>query len=106
MTVEAIERMAARNLPRPDGLLPPELYLYLSLRALYKSYYAKAITKDQAKAEKAEIISQYNELDLWHRIYRHQGRMQRSVQMYSDRITHSGCEVCRGLMNALSGLEV
>ena len=105
MTVGKIEIMAARNLPRPDGLLPPELYLYLSLRALYQSYRVKAVTKEQAKAEKAEIISQYNELDLWHRIYVQQSRTLRCVQMHSDRITHSGCEVCRGLMDALSGIN-
>lgn len=106
MNIEVIEKMAARNLAYPDRLTPPELYLFLSLRALYQSYHVQALSKEQARTEKNNIISQYKDFELWHRIYVQHSRMRQSVQVYSNKITHSGCAVCKGLINALSGLKL
>jgi len=103
--IEDVEKLASRNAPMPDELTPPEIFLFLSLRAVYSAWRTGTVETSQAKNEKALVIRHYKELDLWHRIYTEQSRMLRQVQRYSDKIRISGCLVCKGLYTALSGLE-
>ncbi|MDE6019999.1 MAG: hypothetical protein K2H01_03235 [Ruminococcus sp.] len=105
MKIEDIEVLASRNAPMPDKLTPPEIFLFLSLRAVYAAWRTGTVETSQAKNEKTQVIRQYKELDLWHRIYTEQSSMLRQVQRYSDKIRISGCPVCYGLFRVLSGLE-
>jgi len=105
MKIKDIEVLASRNAPMPDKFTPPEMFLFLSLRAIYSAWRKGTVETSQAKSEKTQVIKQYKELDLWHRIYTEQSAQLRQVQRYSDKIRISGCPVCNGLYNALSGLE-
>lgn len=104
MKTEDIEKLASKNAPMPDKLTPPEMFLFLNLRAVYSTWRAGVIATAQAKNEKNKIMNQYNELKLWHMIYIQQSAMLRNVQRYSDKIGMSGCDVCKGLYNALCGI--
>lgn len=63
MRIDEIEQSAAKNRPLPNYLTTPEMCLYVSLRALYESYYAKKITREAAQTEKAKILSQCKEFE-------------------------------------------
>lgn len=43
----------------PNGLRPPEQLLFLSLRHIYRDFYANLLTRDQAHREKTEALQQY-----------------------------------------------
>lgn len=57
--IEELERTAAAGHALPDSLRPPEQLLYLSLRAVYRDFYAHQLTREQAHLEKGKILAQY-----------------------------------------------
>lgn len=63
MRIDEIEQSAAKNRPLLNYLTTPETCLYVSLRTLYESYYAKKITREAAQTEKAKILSQCEEFE-------------------------------------------
>lgn len=69
MRIDEIEQSAAKNRPLPSYLTTPETCLYVSLRALYESYYAKKITREAAQTEKAKILSQCEEFESEHALW-------------------------------------
>ena len=54
-----LERTAAAGHGLPEGLRPPEQLLFLSLRAIYRDFYAHQLTREQAKREKMRVLEQY-----------------------------------------------
>ena len=60
LTPDALERTAAAGHALPDGLRPPEQLLFLSLRHIYRDFYANLLTRDQAHREKTEALQQYH----------------------------------------------
>lgn len=69
MRIDEIEQSAAKNRPLPSYLTTPEMCLYVSLRALYESYYTKKITREVAQTEKAKILSQCEEFESEHALW-------------------------------------
>lgn len=69
MRIDEIEQSAAKNRPLPNYLTTPETCLYVSLRALYESYYAKKITREAAQTEKAKILFQCEEFESEHALW-------------------------------------
>ena len=69
MRIDEIEQSAAKNRPLPSYLTTPATCLYVSLRALYESYYAKKITREAAQTEKAKILSQCEEFESEHALW-------------------------------------
>nr|DAG55436.1 MAG TPA: hypothetical protein [Caudoviricetes sp.] len=59
LTPDALERTAAAGHALPNGLRPPEQLLFLSLRHIYRDFYANLLTRDQAHREKTEALQQY-----------------------------------------------
>lgn len=53
------EKQAQRGDPMPDGLEYPDQVLYQSLSLLYARYRIKAITREQAHAEKIKLLDEY-----------------------------------------------
>lgn len=62
LTVEEIERLAAKNEKMPDYRELPEIFLYQTLAALYTRYRHNSITKEQARKEKNKTIKAYHDL--------------------------------------------
>lgn len=62
LTVEEIERIAAKNEKMPDYRELPEIFLYQTLAALYIRYRHNSITKEQARKEKNQAIKAYHDL--------------------------------------------
>lgn len=54
-----LERTAAAGYGLPEGLRPPEQLLFLSLRAIYRDFYAGQLTREQARLEKGHTLEQY-----------------------------------------------
>ena len=63
MRTDEIELSAARNRPLPKNMNAPEMYLYLSMRALYSSWRRGDITKESAASEKKVIMGEFRRLD-------------------------------------------
>lgn len=59
LTPDLLERTAAAGNALPDGLRPPEQLLFLSLRHIYRDYYAGLLTREQAHREKEQTMQQY-----------------------------------------------
>lgn len=58
MRIKEIEISAAQNRSLPDYMTAPEMCLYTSLRALYKSWHKQEISRESAQIEKRKIISE------------------------------------------------
>lgn len=63
MRTDEIELSAARNRPLPKNMSAPEMYLYLSMRALYSNWRRGDITKESAASEKKVIMGEFRRLD-------------------------------------------
>ena len=59
MSLEELERMAARGEEPPKKLTPPKIMLYHTLSALYAKYQLGKLTKEEAQAHKRQIITAY-----------------------------------------------
>lgn len=59
LTTAALERTAAAGHALPNGLRPPEQLLFLSLRHIYRDFYADLLTREQAHREKEQVMQQY-----------------------------------------------
>ena len=53
------ERQAMRGEPLPAGLCMTDRKLYIALRGLYSQYRAGEVTREQAAADKAELLRDY-----------------------------------------------
>lgn len=60
LNLDALERSAASGHSLPDGLRPPEQLLFLSLRHIYRDFYADLLTREQAHREKEQTMQQYH----------------------------------------------
>lgn len=69
MDINEIERAALHGAPMPNHLGAPEQAAYISFRGLYHDWRAGIVTKEQAKAEKKQILQAYNDLYRWREIY-------------------------------------
>lgn len=75
---QELERMAMNGNPLPKGLSASEQLAYLELRVLYREYKSGCVSKDQAAAEKAEVL---------HRLFqnRHREKLRdRMCRLYLD----------------------
>lgn len=61
MELKELEQNAGRGEAMPLGLNQAEQFYFLSLRALYRDYCAKAIDKEHATKEKAELKKTMND---------------------------------------------
>ena len=69
MDINEIERTALRGAAMPEHLDAPEQAAYISFRGLYHDWRAGIITKEQASAEKKQILRAYDDLRRWSDIY-------------------------------------
>lgn len=56
---EAIEKLAMKGNPMPEGMDYPEQVLFQSFALLYARYREKHISRDDAKAEKTKLLEEY-----------------------------------------------
>ena len=64
MRTKEIELSAAKNIPPPKYLTMPETCFYITLRSLYRYYKKGEISKNDAKAEKQQIIGKCTEFEV------------------------------------------
>ena len=55
MTLEDLDKMAYELQPLPEGLQPPEIYYFLTMRTLYALYAFRKLSAEQAKQEKKQM---------------------------------------------------
>lgn len=103
MTTENIERLAMRNDLLPSSLNQAEQLLFLSFRCLYQSYRSGTITREQAQAEKHELIRAFEDAQRWIKIYHDTGKMRVELAGYSKEVESGTCERCKKLMRIFDG---
>ncbi len=61
MDIKELDRLAKENKPMPECLAMYEQCYYIASRGLYRQYDSGAITLEQAKLEKSQLVKQYQE---------------------------------------------
>lgn len=89
MRIKEIELSAAKNIPPPKYLIAPETCLYMTLRPLYRDYKKGEISKNDAKAEKQQIICKCSEFETayinWSNVYKaYQDNIRKAGIMLND----------------------
>jgi len=106
MTVDEIERAARTgNTLLPDELTMPRQMLFLSFRALYQSFRADSITKDQAHQEKLKLLKTYGDAERDWKIYQETAQMRNRLSRYLAEIEKGGCDKCRLAVKIWDGRE-
>jgi hypothetical protein len=83
MTVDEIEHAARTgNTLLPDELTSPRQMLFLSFRALYQSFRAGMITRDQAHQEKLKLLKTYGDAERDWKIYQETTQMRNRLSSY------------------------
>lgn len=106
MTREEIEKEAMRGNAMPKGLSLYQQQYYMCMRLLYRMYRSKAISRDEAKREKAELITAYDVGELHDRCGEINRMRRRAVDDLAVRVNRGeGCELCRRIVRTLDGRD-
>lgn len=103
MTPEQIEISAMHNEPLPAGLELPEQLLFMSFRALHESARTGQITREQARAEKNSLLSQFKDWMRWSEIYHDTCRIRNELAGLSKEVATGGCDKCKQIMRIFDG---
>lgn len=103
MTAAEIERAAMSGGTLPVGLEQPEQLLFLSMRALYREYRCKSITREAARKEKFMIFREYEKAAMWHRVFRESVKRQNAAAPLLANIEKHGCGLCQELLKIMDG---
>lgn len=102
---DILNNYAAKLMPLPDKLTPPEQNFYLSLRIVYREYRANQISIEQAKSEKHKLINALLTSAYKYDLYEWGAKHETAFQHLSHEIYTNGCPVCKKLKRTLQGLE-
>lgn len=103
MMFRELERAALKGLDMPKNLWQFEQLCFLSLRCLYREFKSGVITKNQARAEKQDIIKAYEIGELHHRVDMQTQQMWHDLSEYLRMINFDGCEQCRTAAKIIDG---
>lgn len=106
MELDELDRRAYAMQVLPAGLEPPEMYYFLTMRALYAMFATGRLTEEQAKREKRAVLDGYRQWDLQRRVGQQEMRVLRQVTERGNYYGKNGCSVCRQLADQLCGLTV
>lgn len=104
MTVQDLEKIAASGGDMPDGLRMPDIAFFQAMRGLYTVYKIGRISRDKAKSEKKEIMKQYRDACQIQEQYDYHRKISRDLSHISQKIKHSGCDCCKAVADAVSGV--
>ena len=102
-TIAEIEALASRGEGLPASYTLPEQLLFLSLRALHGEYRREEVTRQQAIAEKARLVQQYEEATRWLAIYQQAVRIRNTMSWRFAAIEKDGCPLCWELIQIFDG---
>ena len=105
MELDELDRRAYAMQVLPAGLEPPEMYYFLTMRALYAMFATGRLTEEQAKQEKRAVLDGYRQWDLQRRVGQQEMRVLRQVTERGGYYEKNGCNVCRQLADQLCGLN-
>ena len=78
---DEINKLAFNRTEMPDDLLyQAERLLFLSLRSLYYQFNQKFITREQATKEKASLIEQYLDVQMWENIFHNDMKINVAIE--------------------------
>lgn len=103
MTAEDIEIRAMHNDPLPSGLELPEQLLFMAFRCLHRSVRAGQVTRDQAHAEKAQLLGSFAGQMRWDRIYQDTCKMRVELGGIAKDMAVSGCPICSKAIEIIDG---
>lgn len=89
MRTREIEISAAKNISPPKYMTMPEMCFFITLRALYGDYKKGGIPKNDAKAEKQQIIGKCSEFEAayeqWRSVYKaYQDNIRKAGTLMND----------------------
>lgn len=99
---EELELAAANGKPMPDGLDGPARTLYIGMRGLYYQFRMEIIDKDQAKREKAALMSDYRLAVLDEKCRAKSRELWKRLPVD---IMKCSCPECKSLAKLIHGLE-
>lgn len=105
MELDELDRRAYAMQVLPAGLEPPEMYYFLTMRALYAMFATGRLTEEQAKQEKRAVLDGYRQWDLQRRVGQQEMRVLWQVTERGNYYEKNGCSVCRQLADQLCGLN-
>lgn len=103
MDFHEIELLAAKKEPLPDSVSLEERMCFVCLKDLYRSFYGKRLTKEEASREKNGIKTSYQEAKQEHL------RQQAAWAQYQENILRASSlrgELLRGLRENRSDTEL
>lgn len=103
VTAKDIERLAMRGEQLPEGYTQPQMLLLLSFRALYREFRSKAITHEQARAEKARLVKAYEQAQFMWSVFWDSAQIRNRVSTELTKINLNGCEHCREVVEIFEG---
>lgn len=105
MTPKEIEANAMRGELLPHGLNQPEQLLFLSFRNLYAAYQSAKISKEQAQSEKQELLSAFDQHQVFERRYERDCKARVKFAGLTKEIEKGSCERCKLLLRIFDGRE-
>jgi hypothetical protein len=105
VVIADLERLASDGAELPDGLTSPQVWLYLSLRALYRCYRDGHISREQAQREKGRVIAAYESARMTMEMYRAGWKRFERIRNFQSEIEKSGCGLCRKVVRIFDGRD-
>lgn len=101
----AIERAAALGSDLDGELCLPDMWLFLALRELYRQYRAGAVTREQARTEKKDLLSKHELARFFYDSYLGTVEMRKRISSRLVELERCGCEHCRELIRLFDGRD-
>lgn len=102
---EELERRAMAGETLPDNLPQPQQLLFLSFRSLYREYRCKAISREEARKEKAKLLSEYSLAMRNYDLSMMDAQRRNRISAYLPELNIHGCEKCKLAAKIFDGRE-
>lgn len=101
----AIERAAASGADMDKDLSLPDVWLFLSLRELYRQFRSGMVGKEQAQKEKADILVKHELARLFYDSYEDTAKMRNRISAQLCELERCGCEHCKKMIRIFDGRD-
>lgn len=103
MTSDEICELARTRQPLPKGLRLSEQSLYYTLRGIYRSYEAKELSLEQAKAAKIDALREYDSITLGERVATTNAKRMCEISQLLTQVEKHGCDLCKRVARIFDG---
>ncbi len=105
LELEELERRAMASESLPNDIPQPQQLLFLSFRNLYREYRCGAISREEARKEKAKLLTEYALAIRNYDLYIAEAKRRNRLSAYLSELNIHGCERCRLAARIFDGRE-